>query len=102
MELSFQWDLFRKINQPALYNDIDSAKSKYATMDFSSMNHWTIIKELINIAVRHHIGMPQGIKMLLRSLVTIEVVLAETSSELNFSNIASVHMLGKHGLAKRA
>ena len=59
------------------------------------MNLGTIIKELMNIAVRHHIGIPQGITMLSRGLITIEGVLAETSPELNFTNVASVHMLGK-------
>jgi ubiquinone biosynthesis protein len=85
----------KKINHPELYNDIDSLINKYAAMDFSSMNLGTIIMEIMNVAVRHQIGMPQGITMLSRGLITIEGVLAKTDPELNFAMVASIHMLGK-------
>ncbi|UYO63981.1 AarF/UbiB family protein [Acetobacterium wieringae] len=85
----------KKINHPELYNDIDSLINKYAAMDFSSMNLGTIIMEIVNVAVRHQIGMPQGITMLSRGLITIEGVLAKTDPELNFAMVASIHMLGK-------
>lgn len=87
--------LRQKVNHAALYNDIDLMMTKYANADFASINLGKLIVELNDLTNRHHIGMPQGISMLGRGLMTIEGVLADVNPEINFMEIVTYHLAEK-------
>ncbi|MGI5893879.1 MAG: ABC1 kinase family protein [Candidatus Merdivicinus sp.] len=87
--------LRQKINHAALYNDIDLIMTKYATADFASINLGRFIMELNDLTNRHHIGMPEGVSMLGRGLMTIEGVLADINPDINFMQIVTVHLAGQ-------
>ncbi|GAB6108023.1 ABC1 kinase family protein [Fusibacter bizertensis] len=84
-----------KIDHSILLSDLDNALSKYANLDFAHMNLGIVISDLMNIAIRNNIGMPNGITMLSRGLVTIESVLESIYPGLNFNKIASAYLIGK-------
>ena len=88
-------DIKKKVNHPALYNDIDMAVGKYASADFSSINLGRVVLDLNEILVQHHIGFPSGISLLARGMLTFEGVLEEINPEINFTEIVSEHLLGK-------
>lgn len=87
--------LHQKINHAALYNDIDLMMTKYACTDFSSLNLGSLLMELNDLTNRHRIGMPEGVSLLGRGVVTIEGLLAETNPKINFMDIITLHLAGK-------
>ena len=87
--------LRQKVNHAALYNDVDLMMTKYANAEFASINLGKFIVELNDLTNRHHIGMPQGISMLGRGLMTIEGVLADVNPEINFMEIVTYHLAEK-------
>lgn len=87
--------LRQKINHAALYNDIDLMMTKYATADFASINLGRFIIELNDLTNRHHIGMPEGVSMLGRGLMTIEGVLADINPDISFMQIVTIHLAGQ-------
>lgn len=84
--------LHQKINHAALYNDIDLMMTKYACTDFASLNLGSFIMELNELSNRHHIGMPAGVSLLGRGIVTIEGLLAEIDPSINFMEIITLHL----------
>ena len=87
--------LHQKINHAALYNDIDLMMTKYASADFASLNLGNFLLELNDLTNRHHIGMPEGVSLLGRGVMTIEGLLAETNPDINFMDIITLHLAGK-------
>ena len=87
--------LRQSVNHAALYNDIDLMMTKYAKADFASINLGKFIVELNDLTNRHHIGMPEGISMLGRGLMTIEGVLADINPDINFIEIVTYHLAEK-------
>lgn len=87
--------LRQKINHAALYNDIDLMMTKYASADFATINLGRFIVELNDLTNRHHIGMPEGVSMLGRGLMTIEGVLADLDPSINFIEIVAGHLAEK-------
>lgn len=87
--------LRQKVNHAALYNDIDLMMTKYASTDFASINLGRFIVELNDLTNRHRIGLPEGISMLGRGLMTIEGVLADLDPSINFMEIVTMHMADK-------
>lgn len=87
--------LRKKVNHAALYNDIDLMMTKYATADFAAINLGRFVVELNDLTNRHHIGMPEGVSMLGRGLMTIEGVLANLNPDINFMQIITMHLAEK-------
>lgn len=87
--------LHQKINHAALYNDIDLMMTKYACTDFASLNLGNFLVELNDLTNRHHIGLPAGVSLLGRGVMTIEGLLAETNPDINFMDIITLHLAGK-------
>lgn len=87
--------LRQKVNHTTLYHDIDQLMTKYATADFSSIHLGKLIVELNDLTNRHHIGLPEGVSMLGRGLLTIEGVLANLDPEINFMEIVAAHLAEK-------
>ena len=87
--------LHQKINHAALYNDIDLMMTKYAYTDFASLNLGNFLIELNDLINRHHIGLPEGVSLLGRGVMTIEGLLTETNPNINFMDIITLHLAGK-------
>lgn len=87
--------LRQKVDHAALYNDLDLMMNKYASADFASINLGRFIVELNDLTNRHHIGLPEGLSMLGRGLMTIEGVLADLDPDINFMEIVTLHMAEK-------
>ncbi len=84
-----------KIDHNALYNDIDYIISKYAKMDFQSLNIGEVIQEIQEVLNRHHISIGHGITMLIRGIITIEGVLKDVSPSTDFMMIFSNYVRKK-------
>ena len=84
--------LRQKPDHAALYNDIDLLTARYGRMDFASLNLGNLLMELMDITNRNHIGLPEGVSMLGRGLVTLEGVLTAIDPEINFMDIMKQHL----------
>lgn len=87
------------INHSKLYEDIDFLLNKYGNMSIEEMNLGFMLEEILEIAKRNNIAMPEGISMLSRGMLTIQGVLKELSPEVNvieiMKNYLSSSVLGK-------
>lgn len=85
----------KRINHSLLYEAIDRMLDVYGTEELSNINMGRFLEEILRIAAENHIGMPRGISMLSRGMITIEGVIAEISPEANFVRIMANHMAGQ-------
>ncbi|MEG2001394.1 MAG: AarF/ABC1/UbiB kinase family protein, partial [Evtepia sp.] len=85
----------QKLNHAALYNDIDLMLTRYSAADFASINLGQFLVEMNDLMNRHHIGMPEGVSMLGRGMMTLEGVLSDLSPKINFMGIITQHMAEK-------
>lgn len=85
----------RRINHSLLYEAIDRMLDVYGTEELSNINMGRFLEEILRIAAENHIGMPRGISMLSRGMITIEGVIAEISPDANFVRIMANHMAGQ-------
>lgn len=84
--------LRQKPDHAALYNDLALMAARYGKMDFASLNLGNLLMELVDLANRNHIGLPEGVSMLGRGLVTLEGVLSAADPEINFMDIMKQHL----------
>ena len=84
-----------RINHTRLYTDLDDMVLKYGDMDLGSMNMGQMVQELLDLARNNGIGMPTGVTMLGRGVMTIEGVLAACCPEVSFLKIVSAHLAGE-------
>jgi len=85
----------RRINHSLLYEAIDRMLDVYGTEELSNINMGRFLEEILRIAAENHIGMPRGISMLSRGMITIEGVIAKISPDANFVRIMANHMAGQ-------
>jgi ubiquinone biosynthesis protein len=85
----------KRINHSLLYEAIDRMLDVYGTEELSNINMGRFLEEILRIAAENHIGMPRGISMLSRGMITIEAVIAEISPDANFVRIMANHMAGQ-------
>lgn len=85
----------RRINHSLLYEAIDRMLDVYGTEELSNINMGRFLEEILRIAAENHIGMPRGISMLSRGMITIEGVIADVSPDANFVKIMANHMSGQ-------
>ena len=85
----------RRINHSLLYEAIDRMLDVYGTEELSNINMGRFLEEILRIAAENHIGMPRGISMLSRGMITIEGVIADISPDANFVRIMANHMAGQ-------
>lgn len=83
-----------KINHALLYDDIDMILAKYGSMEFSELDMGQVIMDINEVCYKHHIGVPKGVSMLGRGMLTIEGVLTGISPDINFIDILANHMSG--------
>lgn len=87
--------LHQKIDHAALYSDIDLLLTRYGKLDFDSFHIGQFLMDTNDLTNRHHIGMPEGVSMLGRGLMTIEGVLADLNPNINIMQAITAHMAGK-------
>lgn len=75
------------INHSKLYEDIDFFIDKYGNMGVKDMNFGYMIEEVLSIAKRNNIAMPEGISIVSRGMLTIQGVLKILSPEINIVEI---------------
>lgn len=85
----------RRINHSQLYEAIDRMLDVYGTEEFSNINMGRFLEEILRISAENQIGMPRGISMLSRGMITIEAVIADIAPEANFVRIMANHMAGQ-------
>ena len=78
-----------KLDHTALYNDLDFLLSKYAKMDFQTLNVADFIQDMQEVLNKHHISIGHGLTMLIRGIVTMEGVLRDISPKTDFMTIFS-------------
>jgi len=82
-----------KVNKAKLIDDIDYMLGRYTSVkSLSSMNVGSLLKELVDLLSNHNISMPKEYTMLIRSLVTIEGVIASLWPKLNLFDFLSKKM----------
>ena len=74
----------KKISHTELYEDINLFLAKYGSTSLSELELGKTMSELLEIAGRHDIGMPPGVAMLGRGIMTMEGVLTMIWPEANF------------------
>ena len=77
------------INHPELFNDIDGVMERYCSMNLEDMNIGELLGEVVELAAKHGIALPQGFSMLVRALVTIEGVVAKLNVDVNMAQLFS-------------
>lgn len=80
-------EIHGEVDQTALYSDLDLFVSRYAKMDFKSLNLQEIINDIKQILHRHKIRVGRGLTMLIRGVITIESVVREISPSLDFLGV---------------
>lgn len=84
-----------KVDQVALYNDLDEMVRKYIELDLSDIDLAKVIEELLDLARLHTIKMPASITMLARGILTIEGVLIDCCPGVNMLQIITSHLSGE-------
>lgn len=80
-----------KINHNELYEDIRIFVDRYGNSDLQDLNLGKILTEIMEIAAKHHIGLPNSITMLIRGIMTIEGVLEDCSPNTSLMEILANH-----------
>lgn len=88
----------KKINHSLLYEDVDQMLAKYGSLDFASMNLADIFQDLTQIMNQHQIGIPEGMSILFRGLVTIQGVLRGINPKINFMQIIKGYLNENPGM----
>lgn len=84
-----------RINHSRLYTDLDDMVIKYGDLDLGRLNLGQMVQELLELANNNGIGMPTGVTMLGRGVMTIEGVLAACCPDVSFLKIVSAHLAGE-------
>ena len=82
------------IDHARLYEDIETVINRYSRMEVGQMNIGTMMDEVLDIANRHSLKMPEGMAMLSRGLVTIQGVVSQLSPEVDFISVMAANIKG--------
>ncbi len=80
-----------KINHNELYEDIRIFVDRYGNSDFSELQLGKILAEMMEIAAKHQIGLPNSVTMLIRGVLTFEGVLEDCSPDTSLMDILARH-----------
>ncbi|HAH79353.1 MAG TPA: ABC transporter [Ruminococcaceae bacterium] len=75
-----------------LFADVENMLNKYEMLDFGSVNIARIRSDMLAVANRNNLSMPQGVTMLGRGLVTLEGVISRISPEINVMQVMLGHV----------
>jgi ubiquinone biosynthesis protein len=82
----------QEIDHPRLYEDIETVMSRYSQMEMGQMNMGKMMEEVLSIANRHGLQMPQGMAMLSRATVTLQGVVTQLCPQVDFLSIMAAGM----------
>lgn len=82
----------QRINHVKLYADIDDMMNRYLGVEFGRLDLGALIRQMIEVARKHHIGFAPGISMLARGAITMEGVLRICCPETSLVEILASHM----------
>jgi ubiquinone biosynthesis protein len=85
-----------KVNHNELYEDIRIFVDRYGKSDLQDLNLGQVLSEMMELAAKHHIGLPNSITMLVRGVMTIEGVLDDCSPTTSLMEIVSNHFSMSH------
>ena len=85
-------DYTEPIDHIRMYADVDNFLNRYGNMDFESIELGTFLTDLLDLASEHHISIPKGITMFMRSCITIESVIALLNPHANLVSILMKHL----------
>ena len=77
------------VDHRALADDVRGMLDQYMKMDMGSMNIGVIVQELLGIAQKHRLALPQGVTLLGRGISTLEGVAADLAPETNLMQIVA-------------
>jgi ubiquinone biosynthesis protein len=77
----------QEIDHPRLYEDIETVMSRYSQMEMGQMNMGKMMEEVLSIANRHGLQMPQGMAMLSRAAVTLQGVVTQLCPQVDFISV---------------
>lgn len=83
-----------KVNHNELYEDIRIFVDRYATSDLAELNLGRVLSDMMDIAAKHQIGLPNSVTMLVRGVLTIEGVLEDCSPQTSLMEIFARHFSG--------
>ena len=83
------------IDHPRLYEDIETVLLRYGQMEMGQMNLGKMMEEVLSIANRHGLQMPQGMAMLSRAIVTVQGVVSQLCPQVDFMTVMA------NGMRKR-
>ena len=85
-------DYSEPIDHIRMYADVDNFLSRYGNIDLESIELGTFLTDLLGLASDHHISVPKGISMFMRSCITIESVIALLNPHANLVSILMKHL----------
>ncbi len=72
-----------EINHSKLFSDIDEIMDKYCSSSIEELDIGALLDDIIALATKHGIALPEGFSMLVRGLITIEGVIAKLNVDVN-------------------
>ena len=82
----------REIDHSRRYEDIETVMNRYGQMEMGQMNMGKMMEEVLSIANRHGLQMPQGMAMLSRAVVTLQGVVTQLCPQVDFISIMAAGM----------
>jgi len=83
----------KEVNHPMLFSDIDEIMERYCSSDLEELDIGALLDEIVALATKHSISLPEGFSMLVRGLVTIEGVVAKLNVDVNMVDLFSGRVL---------
>ncbi len=80
------------IDHPRLYEDIETVMGRYGQMEMGQMNLGKMMEEVLLIANRHGLQLPQGMAMLSRAIVTVQGVVSGLCPQVDFMSMLAAVM----------
>jgi ubiquinone biosynthesis protein len=77
------------VDRRALHDDVKTMLDHYLEMDIGRMNLGSIMQDMLRIAQRHRLSLPQGVTLLGRGISTLEGLAADVSPETNLMEIVA-------------
>ncbi len=90
-------DVRGEIDYQMLIQDIGNLLDRYADKELGSLNLSTVFGELLDLAMKHQIALPQGVSLLGRGMVTLEGVLADLSPDISLLKIVANRLSQEKG-----
>ncbi len=75
------------IDHARLYEDVETLLDRYSHMEMGQMNLGSMMEEMLSVANRHGLKMPEGMTMFSRGIMTLQGVVSGLDPEVDFVSI---------------